>query len=86
MVSSIPLSSERYVYLSNDQGHYDMTMSVTRNVQFFCKTCKLCKLNKKTREQYSKIPLKIAEATPWGIVQVDLIGPWKVKTPSGATT
>jgi hypothetical protein len=23
------------------------------------------------------------EAMPWEIVQVDLIGPWKVKTPSG---
>jgi hypothetical protein len=23
----------------------------------------------------------MAEATPWEIVQVDLIGPWKVKTP-----
>jgi IS30 family transposase len=27
----------------------------------------------------------VAEATPWEIVQVDLIGPWKVKTPSGVT-
>jgi hypothetical protein len=28
----------------------------------------------------------MAEATPWEIVQVDLIGPWKVKTPSGVKT
>jgi hypothetical protein len=28
----------------------------------------------------------MAEATPWEIVQVDLIGPWKVKTPSGVNT
>jgi hypothetical protein len=25
----------------------------------------------------------VAEATPWEIVQIDLIGPWKVKTPIG---
>jgi hypothetical protein len=28
----------------------------------------------------------VAEATPWETVQVDLIGPWKVKTPSGVKT
>jgi hypothetical protein len=28
----------------------------------------------------------MAEAMPWEIVQVDLIGPWKVKTPSGVKT
>jgi hypothetical protein len=40
-------------------------------------------LIKKTRKQDGKLPVKTAEATPWKIVQVDLIGPWKVKTPSG---
>jgi hypothetical protein len=55
-------------------------------VQSHCKTCRLCQFNKKTRKQYGKIPVKMAEATPWGIVQVDLIGPWKVKTPSGVKT
>jgi hypothetical protein len=48
--------------------------------------CKLCQFNKKTRKQYGKLPLKTAEATPWEIVQVDLIGPWKVKTPGGVET
>jgi hypothetical protein len=28
----------------------------------------------------------MAEAMPWKIVQVDLIGPWKVKTPNGVKT
>jgi hypothetical protein len=48
---------------------------LTKNVQSFCKTCKLCHL-KKTRKQ-------VAESTPWEVVQVDLVGPWNVKTPSG---
>jgi hypothetical protein len=38
------------------------------------------------REQYGKLPVKLAEATVWKIVQVELIGPWKVKTPSGVKT
>jgi hypothetical protein len=59
---------------------------LTRNVQSHYKTCKLCQFNKKTRKQYGKLPVKMAEATPWEIVQVDLIGPWKVKTPSGLKT
>jgi hypothetical protein len=59
---------------------------LTRNVQSHCKTCKLCQFNKKTRKQYGKIPIKMAGATTWEIVQVDLIGPWKVKTPSGVNT
>jgi hypothetical protein len=59
---------------------------LTRNIKSFCKTCKLCQFNKKTRKQYGKIPVKMAEVMPWEIVQVDLIGPWKVKTPSGVKT
>jgi hypothetical protein len=53
---------------------------LTWNILSHCKTCKLCQFNKKTRKQYGKIPVKMAEVTPWEIVQVDLIGPWKVKT------
>jgi hypothetical protein len=41
---------------------------LTRNVQSFCKTCKLYQF-KKTRKQYGKIPVKMAEATPWEIVK-----------------
>jgi IS30 family transposase len=46
-------------------------------------TCKLCQFNKKTITQNAKLPVKQAEAMPWEVVQVDLVGPWKVKTPSG---
>jgi IS30 family transposase len=63
-----------------------MWPGLTRNVKSFCKTCKLCQFNQKTKTQYGKIPVKMAEATPWEIVQVDLIGPWKVKTRSGVKT
>jgi hypothetical protein len=59
---------------------------LTQNVQSHCKTCKLCQFNKKTGKQCGKLPVKVAEATPWGIVQVDLSGPWKIKTTSGVKT
>jgi hypothetical protein len=52
---------------------------LTRNIQSHCKTCKLCQFNKNKRKQYGKIPVKMAEATPWETVQVDLIGPRKLK-------
>jgi hypothetical protein len=63
-----------------------MWTGLTRNVQSYCKTCKLCQFNLKKRKQYGKLPVKVAEETPWEIVQVDLIGPWKVKNPSGVKT
>jgi hypothetical protein len=44
---------------------------LTRNIQSHCKNCKLCQFNKKTRKQYGKLPVKVAEATLWEIVQVD---------------
>jgi hypothetical protein len=63
-----------------------MWPGLTQNLQYHCKTCKLCQFNRKTRKQYGKITVKMAEATPWEIVQVVLIGPWKVKTTSGVNT
>jgi IS30 family transposase len=59
---------------------------LTRNAQSYCKTCKICQFYKKTRQQYEKLPVKEAESKPGEIVQVDLVGPWKVKTPSGTYT
>ena len=56
---------------------------LTKDVLSHCKKCKLCQLHKKNRKQYGKLPVKTAEINPWQIVQVDLIGPWTVKTPSG---
>jgi hypothetical protein len=44
---------------------------LSRNVQSFCKTCKLCQFNKKTRKQYGKLRIKDAETKPWENVQVD---------------
>jgi hypothetical protein len=63
-----------------------MWPGLTSNVQSFCETCKLCQFLKKQENVMVIIPVKMAEATPWKIVQVDLIGPWKFKTPSHVKT
>ena len=47
------------------------------------KTCHLCQLNKKVRRNYGKLPPKEAETSePWDRVNVDMIGPFAVKTPT----
>ena len=48
------------------------------------KNCRQCQLCKKGRKSYGKLPLKEAEmAEPWNRVNVDMIGPYMVKTPKG---
>ena len=55
-----------------------------KDVEQFVRTCHECQLNKKVRKQYGKLPAKTAEdAIPWKRVNIDLIGPLSVNTPSG---
>jgi len=50
--------------------------------QHIC-TCRLCQVAKQQQKKYSHIPPKQAEpAVPWNRVNVNLIGPYKVKTPT----
>jgi hypothetical protein len=56
---------------------------LAKYIQLHCNKCNLCQIHKKNCKQYGKIPAKLAEATPWEIVCVDLVGPWSIKTPSG---
>jgi hypothetical protein len=50
------------------------------HVHEFCRTCDKCQLSKKQRKKYGHLPAKQAETTPWKRVNVDLIGPYKIKT------
>ena len=43
-----------------------------------CKKCKLCQLTKKKNIKYGKLPPKEAEADPWDVLCVDMIGPYKI--------
>ena len=49
-------------------------------VETYCKTCHVCQLSKKQRKKYGHLPPKEAEeAIPWKRVNVDVVGPYKVK-------
>ena len=56
---------------------------LTEDVKKHVKKCLPCQKCKKTRKPYGHLPAKTAEKEPWQTVQVDLVGAWKVKTPSG---
>ena len=44
-----------------------------------CRRCEHCQKQKRQRKQYGKIPyIDSIESTPWKVVAVDLIGPWKI--------
>jgi hypothetical protein len=52
-------------------------------VEEHCRTCHVCQLNKKQRKKYGHLPPKEAEdCIPWKRVNVDMIGPYTVKTPT----
>ena len=50
-------------------------------VERWCKMCKNCQLFKKQRKKYGHLPAKEAETVPWECVNVNLIGPYTIKTP-----
>ena len=48
------------------------------------RTCRLCQKVKGPRKKYGHLPLKETEdVTPWKRVDVDMIGPLKVKATNG---
>ena len=51
------------------------------HVEYNCSHCPICQLTKKQHLKYGLLPPKEAEATPWDILCVDLIGPYKIKRP-----
>ncbi len=50
-------------------------------VEEWCRTCHTCQLFKKQRKKYGHLPAKTAETQPLSQVNVDVIGPYKLKTP-----
>ena len=56
-----------------------------KDVERYVRTCHECQINKKVRNKYGKLLPKEAEhSEPWKRVNIDLIGPLTVKTPSGS--
>ena len=49
-----------------------------QDIILLCKTCPSCQLLKRAAKKYGHVPIKDAEATPWHILCVDLVGPYQV--------
>ena len=43
------------------------------------KTCEQCQREKRNQKGYGELPARQVESTPWDVLAVDLIGPWKVE-------
>ena len=57
--------------------------SLSADVKGFVKSCKTCQKCKKSRAaKCGKLPARLADTVPWERANVDLIGPWTVKTPT----
>jgi hypothetical protein len=53
-------------------------------VEAAVKNCHECQIGNKVRKKYGELPEKLEERPiAWNIIDVDLIGPLTVKTPSG---
>jgi hypothetical protein len=59
-----------------------------QQVEQYCKTCKNCQMNKRQKKKYGHLPAKQPDAipVPWKRVDVDLIGPYTLKTPTKVWT
>ena len=51
-----------------------------KDVEQYVKTCDVCQRCKKQKKKYGHLPPKKAETIPWKRVNVDLIGPYTIKT------
>jgi hypothetical protein len=51
------------------------------SMQHFCSTCPVCLLTKKEHKKLGLLVLRTAESDPWGMVCVDLVSPFTIKTP-----
>jgi hypothetical protein len=58
--------------------------NLNKDVEAAVKNCHECQIGKKGRKKYGDLPEKLAERPiAWNRVDVDLIGPLTIKTPSG---
>jgi len=57
--------------------------NLRQDVERYVRTCRLCQVYKGNRKKYGHLPVKNAEMpVPWNRVNVDMIGPLSVKTPT----
>ena len=51
---------------------------MAKDVERFCKRCRICQTTKIDKKKYGLLPPKEAEVEPWHQLCVDLIGPYKI--------
>jgi transposase InsO family protein len=49
------------------------------HIASYVQICPLCQKNKRRQKKYGLLPPKLAEATPWDKLYVNLIGPYKIR-------
>ena len=56
-----------------------LTWQGLRNtVHDVCSKCDICQHTKHTKKKYGHLPPKVAETTPWDVLCIDLIGPYRI--------
>ena len=58
--------------------HYTWT-NLRKDVRDYIGSCDTCQRCKKQKKKYGKLPEKQAEATPWELLCVDLVGPYTIQ-------
>jgi hypothetical protein len=53
--------------------------NLRKHVHEVCTKCHICQKTKRTNKKYGHLPPKVAEATPWDVLCVDLIGLYTIK-------
>ena len=57
--------------------------NLKKDVEQYVRTCHKCQKNKQQRKKYGHLPTKVAETSvPWNRVNVDMIGPYTIQTPT----
>ena len=54
-------------------------------VKRYVQTCPTCQISKRNAKKYGHLPPKTAEAVPWDLLCVDLVGPYTVTLKKGKT-
>jgi hypothetical protein len=60
--------------------------NLKKDAEAAVKKCHECQIGKKVRKKYGDLPAKVSERPiAWNRVDIDIIGPLTIKTPSGKT-
>ena len=70
------------IRMQSTMGNIVYWPNMNDRIERFVKSCHKCQIAKKNRKKYGHLLPKKVESTPWNRVNLYLIGPHSVKTPS----